>query len=394
MLNREDYLMIDEMHERGCYQREIAAEVGVSERTVRRALRRGGAPPRRKARKRASKLDAYRSEIDRLLGEEVWNAQVILAEIRAQGYAGGRSILCDYIRPKRALRKRVGTVRFETPAGKQLQHDWGEVTVEMAGEARKVYFAVNTLGYSRRFHVYAAPANDAEHTYESVIRSFEYFGGVTAEVWVDNQTAAVLTHTPERLRFNPAFVMLATHYGFRPKACRPYRPQTKGKDERMVGYVKHNFFVRYRRFESFAHLNALLERWLAEVADPRLHGTLKEVVAERFAREAPHLGALPAIRFDTSYREHRRVALDAMIEVRGNRYSVPAHWVGETVSLAIGLDGALKVFTQAGRLVAEHRLREASAGWQITPEHHKRLWQAAQVERRALSVYEEVARCN
>lgn len=140
--------------------------------------------------------------------------------------------------------------------------------------------------------------------------------------------------------------------------------------------------------------NALLERWLAEVADPRVHGTLGEVVAERFAREAPHLGALPATRFDTSYRERRRVALDALIDVCGNRYSVPAHLVGETVSLAIGLEGTLKVFTQAGRLVAEHRLREAAAGWQITPEHHKRLWQAAQVERRALSVYEEVARCN
>src|SRR5699024_1518949 len=221
------------------------------------------------------------------------------------------------------------------------------------------------------------PSLDAEHTYESLIRSFEYFGGVTAEVWVDNQKAAVIEHTAARLRFNPGFVMLAEHYDFRPHACRPYRPQTKGKDERNVGYVKGNFFVRYRSFESFAHLNQLLEGWLAEVADPRVHGTVKEVVSERFRRERPHLQPLPALRFDTSYRERRRVALDALIDVRGNRYSVPAHLVGETVAIAIGLDHTLKVFDGAETLVARHRLAPAAAGWQVVPEHHKRLWQAA-----------------
>ncbi|MGH8297392.1 MAG: IS21 family transposase, partial [Steroidobacteraceae bacterium] len=157
----------------------------------------------------------------------VWNGAVIVAELRARGYAGGRTTVCDYIRPKRALRKAaVGTVRFETPPGKQLQHDWGEIVVEIAGVERKVYFAVNTLGYSRRFHVYAAPQCDAEHTYESLVRAFEYFGGVTREVWVDNQKAAVIEHTAARLRFHPGFVMLAEHYGFLPKACRPYRPRT------------------------------------------------------------------------------------------------------------------------------------------------------------------------
>lgn len=395
MLNREDWMMIKQMYEKGCYQREMAAELGVSERTVRRALKRGGAPGRRKGGRRSSKLDGYRGEVDRLLGEDVWNAQVILAELRAQGYTGGRSILCDYIRPKRVLRKAAGTVRFESAPGRQLQHDWGEILTTVGGVRTKVYFAVNTLGYSRRFHVWAGARNDAEHTYESLIRSFEYFGGVPAEVWVDNQKAAVLEHRPGRVRFNPGFLMLAEHYGFAPKACRPYRPQTKGKDERMVGYVKHNFFVRYRRFQSLVHLNQQLERWLAEVADPRVHGTLKEVVAERFAREAPHLGALPPIRFETSYHERRRVALDAFIEVRGNRYSVPAPLAGETVAVLIGLDGALKVFDTQGRLIAQHRLCPAAAGWQVVAEHHARLWQrACAVQQRSLAAYAEAGSCN
>jgi transposase len=390
MLNREDWYMIKQMRERGCYLRDIAAEMEVSEKTVSRALKRDGAPAKRRAGRRQSKLDPYKAEVDRLLGENVWNAQVILAHIREQGYRGGRTLLSDYIQPKRVLRKAVGTVRFESEPGQQLQHDWGEIVTEMGGELTKVYFAVNLLGYSRRFHVWAAQKNDAEHTYESLVRAFEYFGGVPQQVWVDNQKAAVIEHKPGRVRFNEGFKALAGHYGFTAKACRPYRPQTKGKDERMVGYVKDNFFQRYRRFESLAHLNQQLEQWLSTVADQRVQGTVHEVVAERFERERFQLRRLSAIRFDTSYRETRRVALDALIDVRANRYSVPAHLVGEIVFIAIGLDGQLRVYDGEGNQVAEHRLKPASAGWQVVPEHHQRLWsQSFQVQHRDLSVYEE-----
>ena len=105
MLNREDWIMIHDMREKGCYLRDIAARVGCSERTVRRALKRGGPPPRRRPGVRPSKLDPFKPMIDRLLSEDVWNADVIYAEIRARRCRGGRSILQDYIRTKRVLRK-------------------------------------------------------------------------------------------------------------------------------------------------------------------------------------------------------------------------------------------------------------------------------------------------
>jgi len=395
MLNREDWLMIREMREKGCYLREIAEEVGCSERTVRRALLRGGPPPRRRSGIRSSKLDPYKAQVDRLLAEGVWNATVIFAEIQAMGYRGGISILRDYIRPKRALRKPKGTVRFETAPGRQLQSDWGQIETEVGGRLLRVHFAVNTLGYSRRFHVWAAPCEDAEHTYEGLIRAFEHFGGVPGEVWVDNQKAAVLAHGLDGgVRFNPGFLALAAHYGFRPKACRPHRPQTKGKDERMVRYVKENFFQRHRAFESLAHLNQLLQKWLAEVADERVHGTHKEVVRERFEAERAHLAPLPPVRFDTSYRQTRRVALDAFIDVRGNRYSVPAHLCGQTVFIHMALDGTLKVFDSEGTVVAEHRLRPKRTGWSVVPEHHARLWQELKVETRSLTAYAEAASWN
>ena len=113
--------------------------------------------------------------------------------------------------------------------------------------------------------------------------------------------------------------------------------------------------------------------------------------AERFAREAPTLRPLPAQRYDTSYWESRQVSWDGYVELRGNRYSVPAALVGRRVSVRITLDGLVRVSDDT-TLVAEHRLRPAAEGWVTVPGHHTTLWrQAVEVERRPLSVYEEVA---
>jgi transposase len=391
MLSKEDFAVIRALQQRGVYLKDIAEQLGVHPKTVRRALKRGG-PPQKERQRRGSKLDPYKATVDRLLGEGVWNAVVILREIQAEGYTGSRTILREYIAPKRALRPGRATVRFETKPGEQLQSDWGEVIVELAGQPTKVYFQVNQLGYSRRFHFWCTDSQDAEHTYEGLLRSLEYFGGVTQEVLVDNQKSAVLKHPhPGQPRFNERFLDLAAHYGFHPRACKPYRARTKGKDERMVGYIKHHFFVRYRAFDSWAHLNQLAEHWLADEADQRVHGTVKEVVAARFERERSALQPLPAQRYDTSYVELRQVAWDSYINVRGNRYSVPAELAGQTVTVRISLEGVLRVYHAEG-LVATHSLRHSLEGWVTVPEHHARLWQATlKVEERSLAAYEEVA---
>lgn len=375
MLRKEDFAVIHALKKRDVYVKAIAAELGVHPKTVSRALRRGSAPSAT-GRRRASKLDPYKATVDRLLGEGVWNVVVILREIQAEGYTGGSTMLRLYVQPKRALRPSRATVRFETEPGKQLQSDWGAIVVAIEGKPTKVYFQVNELGYSRRFHVWCTDREDAEHAYEGLVRSLEYFGGVPEEVLGDNQKSTVLLASNSgHPRFNERFVDLAGHYRFTPRACRPYRARTKGKDERMVGYVKSNFFVRYRAFESWAHLNQLAERWLAEEADQRVQSTVKEIVAERFLREAPCLKPLPPHRYDTSYLELRRVGWDGYVNVRGNRYSVPGELAGQTVAVRLGLDDRLRVF-HADQLVASHSLRPAEAGWNTVPDHHAALWQA------------------
>lgn len=391
MLRRRDWQLIEARYQQGVYQKDIAAELGVSERTVRRMLKRGGPASGKRPRSRGSKLDPYKAQVDELLADNVWNAVVIYRELQAAGYTGSLSLLRAYIAPKRPVREAKATVRFETAPGFQLQHDWTDVATVIAGEPTTVKLAVNLLGYSRRFHAWAAPRADAEHTYESLIRAFEHFVGVPGEVLVDNQRSAVLANpAPEAVRFNERFRDLAGRYGFKPRACRPYRARTKGKVERVIRYLKDHFFARYRAFDSWAHLNQTLERWLAEEADLREHGTVREPVRERFDRdEAAQLGPLPRDWFDTSYHEQRVVGWDSYIDVRGNRYSVPAAYCGQSVSVRIGLDDRLRILDRDGQVIGRHRLRSPEEGWSTVAEHHARLWERVAVEKRDLAVYEE-----
>lgn len=162
----------------------------------------------------------------------------------------------------------------------------------------------------------------------------------------------------------------------------------------MVGYIKHNFFVRYPSFESWVHLNQLAEQWLRTEADQRCQGTVKEIVSERFTKEQPYLKSLPPQRYDTAYREIRTVAWDGYIEVHGNRYSVPTTLAGQRVTIRIGLDESLRVY-HAEQLMATHQLQSRQDGWVTVNTHHAALWQSTlQVEERALEVYAEVAQWN
>lgn len=389
MLSKEDFAVIQALKKRGVYVKDMAQELGVHPKTVSRAIQRDSAPAA-KLKRGSSKLDPYKEKVDELLAEGVWNAMVILRELEAEGYDGGTTILREYIAPKRALRPGRATVRFETKPGQQMQSDWGEMNAQLGGERIKLYFIVNQLAYSRRFHFWCTNSLDAEHTYEGIIRSFEYFGGVTEELLVDNQKTAVLEHRAgQKPRFNERFVDLAGLYGFAPRACQPRRAQTKGKDERMVGYIKDNFFVRYREFDGWVHLNQLAEGWLKQEADPRFHRTVQERVIDRFNREQPTLKPLPARRYDTAYRETRQVSRDAYLDIRGNRYSVPASLVGRTVTVYIGLDETVRVYDN-DLLVANHRLQPTHIGWATVPEHHAQLWrETLKVEQRPLVAYEE-----
>ena len=191
--------------------------------------------------------------------------------------------------------------------------------------------------------------------FEGMEGAFRVFGGVPEEVLLDNARALVLHHDPvsREVVLHPRLHAFAKHWGFRVRACAPYRARTKGKDERGVGYVKRNA-IAGRSFATWPSLEAHLEAWTRDIADVRLHGTTGEAPIVRFRRDEAavlkQIGGVPP--FLSARDLLRRVGSDCTVEVDGNAYSVPWRLIGERVRVTVG-SGAVRIL-YAGREVAVH----------------------------------------
>ncbi|HEV2079450.1 MAG TPA: IS21 family transposase [Allosphingosinicella sp.] len=210
----------------------------------------------------------------------------LLEEIRLDGYTGGYSQLRDYVREVRPRPAPSPVVRFETPAGHQAQVDFAEFDFPWG----KRYALLVVLGYSRLLWLGFYPRQDMRTLFVGLEEAFRYFGGITRELLFDQMKAVItadLRLLGGQLVINEEFLRFAAHWGFRPRACRAYRAQTKGKVERPIRYVRENL-VYGRDFIGDDHLDEERLRWL-ERANGRTHATTKEVPRLRFERDEKHL---------------------------------------------------------------------------------------------------------
>jgi hypothetical protein len=134
--------------------------------------------------------------------------------------------------------------------------------------------------------------------------------------------------------YNPRFLAFATHYGFRPWACRRQRPQTKGKVERPFQFVEGNL-LNGRSFQSLEHLNEVTASWLARVADVRVHRETRRRPVDLHAEERPHLLPLPGKPYDTAEVVYRTVSPEGWISYRQNVYSVPWQHIARVLAVRI-----------------------------------------------------------
>jgi transposase len=337
----------------GWGSKRIARALGISRGTVKRYVEAGGWQPFRKpVRKRVldDLDDWWRERFRRHRG----NADVVRQELAAKkGIVASLRTVQRAVEPYRQelLAEARATVRFETTPGRQLQIDFGERLVEIDGRKIKVFLFVATLGYSRRLHVRVFRHERQESWFDGMESSFLAFGGVPEEVLFDNPRALVTEHDAETrtIIFNGKLSAFARHWGFRPRACAPYRARTKGKTEAHpmragshgdpeegVGYVKRNA-IAGRSFASWEAFKAHLAAWERDIANARVHGTTGEAPMVRFARdEAAALQALADRPSCQACRTlERRVRNDCAVEVDGNAYSVPWRLIGERVEVIV-----------------------------------------------------------
>ena len=281
MLEPDEVIAIVRLHTLGWGSRRIAQELGCSRTTVMRYIAMGGWEPYERPRRRC-KLDGLEDWLADRFRQHRGNADVVRQELARE-----HGLIVDLRTVERAVQhlrqdltaEARATVRFETPPGKQLQIDFGELRVDIGDERPKIFLFVATLGYSRRCYVQAFRHERQSAWFDGMEGAFQHFGGVAEEVLLDNAKALVAEHdaSTREVVFNERLHAFTRYWGIRPRACAPYRARTKGKDERGVGYVKRNAMAGHR-FESFAALETHLAWWMRETADVRQHGTTGEAV--------------------------------------------------------------------------------------------------------------------
>ena len=184
----------------------------------------------------------------------------------------------------------------------------------------------------------------------------------------DNMKVAVTRWEDDQPVYNTRFLAFATHYGYRPIACRPRRPETKGKVEKAFSYVQKSL-LNGRTFRSLEHLNEVTRWWLANVADLRTHRTTKKRPLDAYAEEQPHLLPLPTHHYDTAKVIYRVVDVEGFISFANNQYSVPWRMVGELLPVRVTED-ELFVYDRRIKQLAQHLLVVGLTGQQrLDPAH-------------------------
>jgi transposase len=292
MIGWKRRILLKDYLEQGMTKTAVAEKFGVHRRTVHHWIKTGQLDrdvspetvhygPRPPIPR---KIDPYKGIIrERLETYPELSAVRLFREIEAAGYPGGYTQVKEYVRAVRPKPPEEALIRFETPPGHQGQVDFADFHLPWG----KRYALLVVLGYSRLFWFQFFRHKTMEVLFRGLESAFAYFGGIPAELLFDQMKAVIIDDDRDdggRVLENPEFLRFAHHWGFRIRACRPYRAKTKGKVERPIGYVRKGFFYG-REFLHDEDLNHQALFWIDHTANVRIHGTLKERPIDRFKDE-------------------------------------------------------------------------------------------------------------
>lgn len=369
-----ELVMILDLHRQGVSVSEISRRCGIDRKTIRKYIKRGlEAPVYGPRGPRPKLIDPY---VDYLRGRVAaypgLTGRRLLRELKELGYPGAYTGVKAALRQLRPPIEPGFAVRFETPPGDQGQVDFARFQVVFTDEpsaTRIVWLFAMVLGYSRLIWARFAAHQDLATVLRCHVAAFEALGGAPREILYDRMKTAVIGQGAEgEVIYNRALLDLARHYGFHPRACRPYRAQTKGKVERPFRYIREDFFLA-RSFRNLDDLNEQLRVWLDTVANPRVHATTRRVVSEAFAEERPQLRPLPLAPFRAVLRLERRISKDGVVSIGGNFYSVPDGARRRPVEVHT-LAHEVQIF-EDGRLIAAHPVLEGRHQRRIAPGHRR-----------------------
>ena len=362
-------------HVEGMSIREAARVFGVHRKTVRKILRfsippgyqRGGAP-------RRPKLDGFTRIIDQILEADVGSphkqrhtSKRIYERLQDEhGFAGGYTIVKDYVRSQRLSQREVFVPLVHDPG--HAQADFGEAVVRIGGVEQKAHFFAMDLPHSDAGFVKAYPAETTEAFCDGHNAAFAFLGGVPRSILYDNTTLAVVEILANGQRVKTRrFTELQSHYLFADRFGRPGKGNDKGKVEGLVGYARRNFLVPIPEFESYAARNASLAERCRKRQSDRLRGH-EETIGERLVRDQTAFLPLPAAPYEACEIVATRVSSLSLVRYRGNDDSVPTAYGHREVIVKGYVE---EVLVHGGtELIARHLRSYEKAEFIFEPRHY------------------------
>ena len=362
-------------HVEGLSQREAARRFGIHRSTVRKMLTFSVPPGYRRTKPPSRpKLEAFTAIIDAILeadraspSKQRHTAKRIHERLRAEhGFAGGYTIVKDYVRERRQRRREVFVPLAHPPGHAQV--DFGEAVAVIGGVRQKIHFFCLDLPHSDAGFVKAYPAERTEAFLDGHDAAFAFLGGVPQSILYDNTKLAVGRilgdGTRQRTR---AFAELQSHYLFLDRFGRPGKGNDKGKVEGLVGYARRNFLVPIPTFASFAELNAHLEQCCLERLDHRVRGHA-ESIGERLVRDLAALQPRPPVPYDACDRRPARVSSLSLVRYERNDYSVPTAYGHRPVLVRGYVDEV--VIACGAEIIARHPRSYAREDFVFDPRHY------------------------
>ena len=333
-LSKEDTTMFNKA--------ELARRFNCDPRTIDRYIKiqSGELIPKESSRVYQSKLDDYKGIIIDKVDTYGCTAMAAYKFIVGKGYQGKYSIVADFVKQHKEQEVKKATIRFETNPGLQSQVDWKEdmILVNRNGEVFKINIFLMVLGFSRYKFIMLTSDRSQETLFNCMIKGFEFFGGVPKEILFDNMKT-VVDHSKSSFSktvFNQRFEYFAKDVGFTPIACRPYRPQTKGKVESLAKLMER-LKAYNEEFDTWNDLEIIIRNFMYNLNQEVSQGS-GFAPWELFTKEKEYLLPSPSIDVLTSYfsRQEEKtytVNKESMIKFEGRKYSVPTRYIGERMTV-------------------------------------------------------------
>lgn len=352
MIDYETFCKIKDLHNRdGLKSSQIAGTIGMDPRTVQKWLDEKSFRPRIST-PQDTIITPFKQEINRMLEKHPYTATQIFQQLQEQDYNGSYTTVKRFVnkvRPKSS----TAYLKLSFAPGECGQVDWGSFgSVNVGNTRRRLSFFVMVLCHSRLMYVEFTVSQTMEHWLSCHQHAFDFFGKVPSRIMVDNLKSAVLKRIVGQAPvFNRKYLDFSVHYGFGISACNVRKGNEKGIVESGVGYVKKNF-LKGLEISDFSHLNPACKNWLENIANSRIHGETKKVPAELFKEEYPHLQSLPLHPYDIGTISQVRASSQFRISLDSNRYSVPAEYAGNKLTMKTYPDRLC--FYHEAKLIARH----------------------------------------